>query len=75
LLQAIRERTLAGLTAARARGRNGGRPTAWSEEKLRTAIAMYDSGEHDVATIAKILGVSRASVYRGLGRRQHVPDQ
>ena len=27
---------------------------------------MYRSGEHDVATIARVLGVSRASVYRGL---------
>ena len=68
----IRERTLAGLAAARARGRNGGRPTMWSEEKLRTAITMYDSGQHDVATIARVLGVSRASVYRGLGRRDSV---
>lgn len=69
----IRERTLAGLAAARARGRNGGRPTVWSEEKLATAAAMYASGDHDVAAIARVLGVSRASVYRGLLRHQH-PD-
>jgi DNA invertase Pin-like site-specific DNA recombinase len=62
----IRERTQAGLAAARARGRVGGRPTAWTPEKLRTAQAMHDSGEPDVATIAHVLGVSRASVYRGL---------
>ena len=62
----IRERTQAGLAAARARGRVGGRPTVWTPEKLRTAQAMHESGEHDVATIARILGVSRASVYRGL---------
>ncbi|HEY5134647.1 MAG TPA: recombinase family protein [Candidatus Nanopelagicales bacterium] len=62
----IRERTQAGLAAARARGRVGGRPTVWTPEKLRTAQAMRESGEHDVATIARILGVSRASVYRGL---------
>jgi len=62
----IRERTSAGLEAARARGRHGGRPTVWTPEKLRTARAMHESGEQDVATIARILGVSRASVYRGL---------
>ena len=62
----IRERTLAGLAAARARGRRGGRPTVWTDEKLRTAVAMYRSGEHDVATIARVLGISRATVYRGL---------
>lgn len=65
----IRERTLAGLAAARARGRNGGRPTVWTDEKLATAAAMYASGDHDVAAIARVLGVSRASVYRGLLRK------
>jgi DNA invertase Pin-like site-specific DNA recombinase len=67
----IHERTAAGLAAARARGRNGGRPTVWTAEKLSTARAMY-SGQHDVATIARVLGVSRASVYRGLAQRD--PD-
>lgn len=62
----IRERTMAGLNAARARGRSGGRPTVWTAAKLRTARTMFDSGEHDVATIARVLGVSRASVYRAL---------
>jgi DNA invertase Pin-like site-specific DNA recombinase len=62
----IRERTLAGLTAARARGRAGGRPTVWTPEKLKVARSMYESGEHDVAAIARVVGVSRASVYRAL---------
>lgn len=50
----------------RARGVTGGRPTVWTAEKQRTALAMYESGEHDVAGIARVLGVSRASVYRVL---------
>jgi len=62
----IRERTQAGLAAARARGRVGGRPTVWTPEKLEAARAMHADREHDVATIARVLGVSRASVYRGL---------
>ena len=62
----IRERTLAGLAAARARGRIGGRPTVWTSDKLRTAQAMRASGDYDVTAIAKVLGVSRASVYRAL---------
>jgi DNA invertase Pin-like site-specific DNA recombinase len=65
----IRERTHAGLAAARARGRVGGRPTVWTEAKLRTARDMHASGQHDVSTIAKVLGVSRASVYRALARQ------
>ena len=62
----IRERTPAGLAAARARGRVGGRPTVWTPDKLRVARAMYDSRDHDVASIARVLGVSRASVYRAI---------
>lgn len=62
----IRERTQAGLAAARARGRTGGRPTVWTSDRLRAAKAMQASGEHDVASIARVLGVSRASVYRAL---------
>ena len=61
---------MAGLAAARAPGRRGGRPSVWTPEKLRTAAVMYRSGEHDVATIARILAVSRASVYRGLSKGQ-----
>lgn len=63
----IRERTMAGLAAARARGRKGGRPTVWTPAKLQTARQMHESRQHDVATIARTLGVSRASVYRALG--------
>ena len=62
----IRERTMAGLAAARARGRVGGRPTVWTVDKLRTARLMRASGEYDVSSIATALGVSCASVYRAL---------
>ena len=63
----IRERTRAGLRAARARGRNGGRPLVMSAEKLSMARAMYESREHTTAKIAEVLGVSRATLYRHLG--------
>jgi len=62
----IRERTMAGLAAARTRGLTGGRPTVWTADKLRAAKAMQASGDHDIASIARVLGVSRASVYRAL---------
>jgi DNA invertase Pin-like site-specific DNA recombinase len=62
----IRERTMAGLAAARARGRKGGRPLVMTQEKLQTARTMYDSRDYDVAAIGRVLGVSRASVYRAL---------
>src|SRR5947209_13411027 len=63
----IRERTTAGLAAARLRGRVGGRPTVWTDAKRRTARTMHQQGD-DVTTIARVLGVSRASVYRALQR-------
>jgi len=62
----IRERTRAGLEAARARGRKGGRPQLMTEEKQRLARQLYDSGEHSVSSIASVLGVSRRTLYRYL---------
>ena len=61
----IRERTNAGLAAARERGRVGGRPSVWTAEKLATARSMHAGGQ-DPLTIARVLGVSRSSVYRAL---------
>jgi DNA invertase Pin-like site-specific DNA recombinase len=62
----IRERTNAGLAAARARGRKGGRPPKMTPEKLEVARSMYGSGKHSVAAIAATVGVSRATLYRTL---------
>ena len=62
----IRERTQAGLAAARARGRRGGRPAAMTAERAAVARQMYDSRQHTVAAIATTLGVSRATIYRSL---------
>jgi DNA invertase Pin-like site-specific DNA recombinase len=62
----IRERTKAGLAAARARGRKGGRPRKMTPEKLEVARRMYDSGKHSVSAIAATVGVSRATLHRAL---------
>ncbi len=64
--QLISERTHAGLQAARARGRHGGRPAALSADQVTVLRQLYDQREHTVAQIAKILGISRATVYRYL---------
>jgi DNA invertase Pin-like site-specific DNA recombinase len=62
----IHERTMAGLEAARARGRVGGRKPLLTGDKLRLARQMYDSREYKMTAIADTLGVSRATVYRAL---------
>jgi DNA invertase Pin-like site-specific DNA recombinase len=65
----IHERTMAGLAAARAQGRQGGRPTVMDGDKLAAARARRENGESPTQ-IAKALGVSRASVYRHLASGQ-----
>jgi DNA invertase Pin-like site-specific DNA recombinase len=62
----IRERTNAGLVAARARGRTGGRPHLLSPAKLTTASQLYERREMTVAQIGEVLGVSRTTIYRAL---------
>jgi DNA invertase Pin-like site-specific DNA recombinase len=67
----IRERTRAGLEAAKARGKRGGRPkglTASALEKARTGRMLYDTGAKTVDEIAQILGISRATCYRYLNQ-------
>ena len=59
-------RPSAGLAAARARGRHGGRPSVLSGHKLQVAREMYASGQYTVAVIAMTVGGSRASIYRHL---------
>jgi DNA invertase Pin-like site-specific DNA recombinase len=69
----IRERTHAGLAAARARGRLGGRPKKLADPKqLDLARTLYASGETDIDTICQTLGISRATLYRYL--KQHAVD-
>src|SRR3954465_2692981 len=60
----IRERTQAGLTAARARGRNGGRPKALSESKAEMARQLYLDRTHSINEICQTLGISRTTFYR-----------
>ncbi|MBW9111304.1 recombinase family protein [Microbacterium ureisolvens] len=64
----IRERTNAGLAAARARGRTGGRPSSLSADQVRSAKRLYEQREMTVAQIGAVLGVSRTTVYRALQR-------
>ncbi len=62
----IKERTRAGLDAAKARGRVGGRPPKLSEEDIKAAKALLADDGITAAEAAKRIGVSLATLYRYL---------
>lgn len=62
----IRERTQAGLAAARARGRVGGRKPKIGDKERREIQALYDANIVPVTDIAKRYGVSRTTLYKHL---------
>jgi len=63
----IRERTMAGLQAARARGRKGGRPRKPNTDtKIVMAKQLHADQNNSIADICTTLGVSRATLYRYL---------
>ena len=71
----IRERTIAGLSSARARGRLGGKPKGLSQKAESIACAvetLYKEGKITVNKIAQQLGISKATLYNYL-RHRNVP--
>jgi DNA invertase Pin-like site-specific DNA recombinase len=60
----IRERTIAGLQAAKARGRVGGRPKVMDEQGVTVAKALIRDGNLTIAEVAKQVGVSEATLYK-----------
>jgi DNA invertase Pin-like site-specific DNA recombinase len=65
----IRERTTAGLTAARARGKKGGRPQALTARQLGIASDLYEK-RHPIAEICRTLKISKATLYRAIKTAQ-----
>jgi DNA invertase Pin-like site-specific DNA recombinase len=59
----IRERTTAGLMAARARGRKGGRPKALTAKQRSIAQDLYEK-RHPIAEICRTLKISKSTLYR-----------
>ena len=62
----IQERTQAGLAAARARGRHGGRPNALDPRKQQVAVGLYKDRKHTVQEICQIMGISKPTLYNYL---------
>ncbi|MCC6168715.1 MAG: recombinase family protein [Caldilineaceae bacterium] len=63
----IRERTMAGLTAARARGRLGGRPRIMPAEKIKMAASLMQDPNISIKEICRNLAISRTTLYRYIG--------
>ena len=59
----IHERTMAGLAAARARGRSGGRPRIMTKQKLKAAMAMMADRDNAARDVAVQLGMSVSTLY------------
>jgi DNA invertase Pin-like site-specific DNA recombinase len=60
----IRERTYAGLKAARARGRKGGRPKALDKDKRALVVKLYEEKKHTIKQICQIMGISKPTLYK-----------
>ena len=71
----IRERTLAGLTAARARGRKGGRTFALSKAQVRLAQAAMAHRDTSVSALCRELGITPVTLYRYVGPQGQLREQ
>lgn len=71
----IRERTNAGLAAARARGRKGGRPKGGHTKKQEAALALRQDQKRSVKEICEMLHISQATFYRYVKEEESEPAQ
>ena len=74
-LTGIRERTLAGLTAARARGRKGGRTFALSKAQVRLAQPAMAHRDTSVSALCRELGITPVTLYRYVGPQGQLREQ
>ena len=70
----IRERTMAGLASARARGRKGGRKFALTKAQVRLAQAAMAQRDTSVSDLCKELGIERVTLYRYVGPKGELRD-
>ncbi len=67
----IRLRTREGMAVARAKGKLRGKQPKLSDKQQRELRRMYDTGGYSISDLAELFSVSRATVYRTLGRQEH----
>ena len=70
----IKERTLAGMASARARGRKGGRPHKMTTAKLRLAMAAMGNIETKIGPLCEELGIGKQTLYRHLSPQGELRD-
>lgn len=70
----IRERTMAGLAAARARGRKGGRQFELTKNQIRLAQSAMANRDTNITDLCRELGISRATLYRYVGPAGQLRD-
>ena len=68
----ISERTRAGLAAARARGRVGGRPRKMTEKKFEQAKVLMEDHSNSIPDICRLLGISKSTLYRYLNEEADI---
>lgn len=68
-LKLIRERTRAGMVAARRAGKKVGRKFALSPEEIRTAFVLVSDEEQPIASVARLFGVCHDTITRGFQRQ------
>lgn len=66
----IRERTRAGLDAARARGRQGGRPKRLDDQQRALVLRLYHERQHPIADLCRLMGISKSTLYTYLDEAQ-----
>jgi DNA invertase Pin-like site-specific DNA recombinase len=66
----IRERTQAGLSAARARGRKGGRPNALTARQISIAQSLYTDNKTSIPEICRTLKISEVTLYRHINTKE-----
>ena len=71
----IKERTMAGLKAARARGRCGGRPRLLTVQQIQRAKELYQEGNSTVTEICKVYNISAKSFYNYLKKKDVINNK
>ena len=69
----IRERSTAGLDAARSRGKLGGRPKSLIRDQQELAVKLYNNRQHSIGQICSMMKISKPTLYKYVSAAQNTP--